>query len=244
MGFNTPFLNENTPSSLNDFGWFKVQRHTKTVLVEMLKTFFDRNKAVYSMSVPEITKLQNSDTTTNVYIEKNFPYEERKIPLIAISQVNAREKKTFIGIDNYSHTRFHYNSSSGEMDGGTNFYSGISEVDSTFIIVGLSSEQRSQLSEFINVCFTHYFRWQYFFYGPDGSMFSILPSTKELSFGTESEITSPSDLEIVYITTVTLSSFIEYKFREFSKDNIPIIASNIEFGQNPETGEYSGVVEF
>jgi hypothetical protein len=193
--------------------------------------------------MPELSEVQNSDTKIQVYIEKNFPYEERKLPLIAVTQVNSKEKKTFIGIDDYSHTKFHYNTSSGDMDGGVNFYSGISEVDSTFIIVGLSSEQRSQLAEFINICFTHYFRWQYFFYGPDGSMYSILPSTKELVFGTESEVTSPSDLEIVYITTVTLSSFIEYKFREFSKDDIPIILSNVEFVTDEETGEYSGTLE-
>lgn len=243
MGFNTPFLNENEPSAINDFGWYKVQRHTKTVLVEMLKTFFSRNTKIYAMSMPELTEVQNSESSTKIYIEKNFPYTERKIPLIAVSQVNFRERKSFIGIDNFSHTDFHFNSSTGALDGGVNFYSGMDNSDTTFIIVGLSSEQRSQLAEFVNICFTHYFRWQYFFYGPDGSMFSIVPSIKQLEFGAESEVSSPSDLEIAYITTVTVSSHIEYKFREFSKYDIPIVVENIEFVQNSETGNPSGIVE-
>lgn len=212
MAIDTHFNPEHTPGSINDFGWYKVQRQTKTVLANMLRQFFDATNQVYKISIPEIEEVKNDSVATRTHIERDFPFFERKLPLIAVALPSVKEKKLYIGADNWSSTKV-YTTSTGEKNFGYDFYSGMVNVPARFIIAGTSPEERMRLAEFVHICFTHFFRWQYIYEQEDGSFFSIVPATRELSMGGEQEISEQSNLNLIYITTVDMESLIEYSFR-------------------------------
>ena len=220
MGLETPFLTENTPDGLANFGFYKIQSHTKSVIVGMLKTFFHSINNTYKLQLPDIVGVQGEydiagvqspdpDTIT-VHIERDFPYTERKLPLILVSIKSAREKKMYVGSDNFAYWDEMITSTGNKV--ATRVYHGASEVTVGLIILTQSHEERMKYADLINMCFTHYFRWQYFYTLGDGDQFSISPNMSQLDFGAETEVTDESMTAIVYITDVTMETFIEYTF--------------------------------
>jgi len=211
MSFKTPFLPENMPKALANFGFYKVQRHTKSALVGMLENFFDSINAEYSIKMPEIIGTQNSEELTKVFIKKDFPYEQRQLPLIVVSIQSVKERKMYIGADNLVGYAVR-ETSSGKT--AVEVYQGAAEVTVVFIIVCQSPEDRMKYAELLNVCFTHYYRWQYFYTLGDHNMFSIVPNTTGLDIGPESEATDISPESLLYVTDITMISFVEYTFSD------------------------------
>ena len=211
MGFKAPFLVENQPKPLYNFSFHKVQRQTKSVLVDMIKNFFDSINKVYQLQMPEIIGVKNSEEATKVFVNRDFPYGERTIPIIIVGIKSAVEKKMYIGADNLVGYVIR-ETSSGKT--AVELYHGAATVTTALIVVTDNPESRMQLVELLNMCFTHYYRWQYFYTLGDGDMFSIVPNTSELEFGTESEADTDSPDTKLYVTDLTMTSHIEYSFRD------------------------------
>lgn len=211
MGFKTPFLSENQPKGVYEFGFHKIQRHTKTIVVDMVKNFFDSINKVYQLQVPEIIGVQNSDDAQKVFVDRDFPYGERKIPIVIVAIKKATEKKMYIGADNLLGHKIE-ETSTGQT--AVELYHGAADVSLGLIIVAESPEIRMQLADLLNICFTHYYRWQYFYTLGDGDMFSIVPNTTELDFGAESEATTDSPDTLLYVTDITMNVYVEYTFRD------------------------------
>ena len=220
MGFDTPFHPENRPDALFDFGFYKVQRHTKAAIVGMLKNFFDTINSIYKVQIPEILEIGNSGKDIKTFVDQNFPYKERVVPIILVAIKNAIERKLYIGADNLSHIEI-IETSTG-LKKAVNVYTGAADVNLALIVVSDTPDHRMRYAEMINMCFTHYYRWQYFYTtdngdGPHGDMFSIVPTTQPLEFGTESETKDLSDDTLLYLTDVSMKAYVEYSFRDTSE---------------------------
>ena len=209
MGLNTPFLPENIGASLFNFGFYKVQRHTKAIVVEFLNNFFSNNVQTYALTLPEIVDLQNSSDYTKIFVSADFPYTERKFPIIIVSVRDIKEKKMYLGADNIIGYRV-YGTSTGRES--VEVYAGAAEVTLNLTIVALSSEDRMKFAELINICFSHYYRWQYYYTLDDGSLFNIVPNTGTITFGGEEEVADPSKVNMIYAINMIMTSFIEYSF--------------------------------
>jgi hypothetical protein len=216
MGRDTPFHPEQYPGPIDVFGFYKIQRNSKTILVNILRNFFSQQSQLYKVTMPEIVEKLADTTIPKLFVERNFPFMERKLPLIAIAIKQAKEKKAYIGADNLLYPEI-AKSSTGDYLTGYNVYAGMSDIDVTFIIAALSPEERMQLVEILNMCFTHYYRWQYFYYDEENNMFNLTPSMTELSFGGESEVKDQSNMSLIYVTTVAMKCRIEYTFKDFAR---------------------------
>ena len=214
MSFKTPFVPDNQPDALYNFGFYKIQRHTKSAVVGMLKNFFNSINNTYKIQIPEVLEVQNSSDNEKIFIERDFPYKERKMPLILVAIKGASERKMYLGADNLLGLKIH-TTSTGEKT-AVELYHGAADISLALIIVALSPEERMQLTELVTLCFTHYYRWQYFYTLGDDNVFSIVPNTAQLEFGAESEVTDVSPESLVYVTDITMKSFIEYTFKDFS----------------------------
>jgi len=211
MSFKTPFLPENRPKAMANFGFYKIQRHTKSALVGMLENFFDSINTEYSLQMPEIIGTQNSEELTKIFIKRDFPYTERKLPLIVVAMQSVKERKMYIGADNLIGYDVR-ETSTGKT--GVEIYQGAADVTTSFIIVCQSPEDRMKYADLLNMCFTHYYRWQYFYTLGDNNMFSIVPNMVGLNIGPENEATDVSPDTLLYITDIAMTSFVEYTFSD------------------------------
>jgi len=220
VSFQTPFNPENIGSPLYNFGFYKIQRHTKSVFVEMLKNFFSNMVQSYRITMPDLFELQNSDNDDNkkIFISQDFPYFERKLPIIIVSLKGVKERKMYIGADNiigYKTITIPLRTSTGTSTGlskTVEIYGGAAEAEVALTVIALSPDDRMKICELINMCFTHFYRWQYYYTFGDGNMMTIVPSKTEISFAGESETGDVSKTSMLYINTMNLSSFIEYTF--------------------------------
>jgi len=212
MGFRTPFLPDNQPGDLVDFGFYKVQRHAKSSVVGMLRNFFDSINTTYKIQIPDIYEVQNSTDVQKIFVERDFPYKERKIPIILVTIKGATERKLYIGADNTSGMQVIETSAGVTV--ASDIYHGAADIMMSLIVVCQSPEHRMKFAELINMCFTHYYRWQYFYTLGDGNTFSIVPNTQPLEFGTESEATDVSPDSLLYIIDISMKCFIEYTFTD------------------------------
>ena len=230
MGFKTPFLPENQPGDLIDFGFYKVQRHTKSAIIGMLKNFFDSINSTYKIQMPDIHDIQNSSDVQKIFVERDFPYKERKIPIILVTIKGATERKLYIGADNTSGVRLVETSAGVTV--ASDIYHGAADISLSLIVVCQTTEHRMKFAEMINMCFTHYYRWQYFYTFGDGNTFSIVPNTQQLEFGTESEATDVSPDSLLYITDISMKCFVEYTFT----DSVNLHGILQEFTVDPTSG--------
>ena len=230
MGFKTPFLPENQPGDLIDFGFYKVQRHTKSAIIGMLKNFFDSINSTYKIQMPDIHDIQNSSDVQKIFVERDFPYKERKIPIILVTIKGAIERKLYIGADNTSGVRLVETSAGVTV--ASDIYHGAADISLSLIVVCQTTEHRMKFAEMINMCFTHYYRWQYFYTFGDGNTFSIVPNTQQLEFGTESEATDVSPDSLLYITDISMKCFVEYTFT----DSVNLHGILQEFTVDPTSG--------
>lgn len=233
MSFNTPFIPDNQPDALYDFSFFKIQRHTKSAIIGMMKSFFSTMNKTYKLQIPELVEVQNSTEATKLFIDRDFPYTQRKLPIIIVAIKSSLERKLYIGADN-AIGWVQNDTSTGRV--ASEVFNGAADLTLSLIIVAQSSEERMRFAEMVNMCFTHYFRWQYFYTLGDSNMFSIVPNTQQLEFGTESEVnTDATGANFLYITDITMKVYVEYTFKDI---NIVVGPKYWEIDQN------SGAIEF
>ena len=229
MALDTAFKLENSPGAIFNFSFLKMQRQTKTVIVNMLQNFFDAYNQEYKLQIPELVEVQNRVEDTKLFIERDFPYKERKFPMVIVSIKSAKERKMYIGADNYIDHKIIV-SSSGTIS-AVPMYTGAGTISLSLLIATNSPDDRSRLSELIAFCFTHYYRWQYFYSLGDGNTFSIFPNTEELEFGSESEVKDDaSALTYIYVTDISMKAHIEYTFTDVRTDSSVIGTVEVKGG--------------
>lgn len=215
MGFNTPFQPENTGAPVFDFGFYKIQRHTKAIITEMITNFLSSRIKLYELTMPDIISIQNTDELTKIHVTPEFPYEQRKLPLIVISIGSMKEKKMYMGADNLIGYKLIGTSTGVTYSTGlatVEVYGGAVELVLNITIATLSVEERMKLVELLNICFTHFYRWQYYYTYGDGNLFNIVPNTGTVSFGEEAETKEESKTSMIYAVNMTMNSFVEYTF--------------------------------
>jgi len=217
---------------LYEFSFNKIERATKSVMVNILESFFSTQSKAFEMAIPELTATRNTpNQPPKIHIKKDFPYTERTFPLIVTAIKEVKERKAYIGSDDL----FHIDAVTGPdgLKAGVENYVGMADVDLSLIVVTTSPDERSQLAEAIFLCFTHYFRNQFIYMGEDESLFSITPATKQITMGAETEITDESAVTMIYVKDIALSAFIEYHFRDFSVGKLYELR-NINYELNDE----------
>ena len=212
MGIHTQQNPEISSNGLYEFGFYKALRQTKSVLVSMLNNFFSIRNKTYGVVMPEIFAIQNSPNEKKVHVHRDFPFAERKFPLIIVTHSSAKERKPNIGADNLLYVDVQEN-----LDGtksGTNVYAGMADISVMLGIVATSPDERMMLSELVLMCFSHYYRGQFIYKGKGNELFSITPAGSEIDFGTESEVSDVSATTTVYVIDLGISVFIEYHFED------------------------------
>ena len=201
-----------TSGAISSFGFHKVSQQTKTVLVNMLMDFVDYRNQLFKSDIYEVNDFQTTNDTADkklLYILRDFAAVQRKFPSVVISIQNAVEQKPYVGADNFLYT------DSITLDGNmalTDIYAGMAQVECMFTIMCESSDQRSKLADMLFICFSNYFRGQFMYRGSDNSQFIITPAITPIAFGSEQEVIDANPMQAVYMTTMSLTSHIEYQF--------------------------------
>lgn len=210
MGLSTPFSPENRPKPLERFGFHKIQRQAKSVLIGIMENFFSSLNSEYAIKMPELIEVQTMNDVEKVFIKREFPYEERKLPLILVAIKGATERKMYIGADNFL-TYVTMTTSTGKKI-AVEKYHGAADMSFSIIIVAESPDDRERLADLLAMCFTHYYRWQYFYTTGDGDTFTIVPNTTQLEFGAQQTATEEKKVAMLYIVDISLKAFVEYTF--------------------------------
>lgn len=234
MGLFTTAHPEVSSGPLSRFGFYKAQQQTKTVIISMLERFFSAQSKSFSIPAPEIVEVQSNEAGSKLNIRRDFSSVERKFPMIIVAIRNARERKSFVGADNYLYTDIQTTPDGEKI--GWDVFAGMCDIELSLIVVTTSSEERMRYADLLHLCFTHYFRQQFIYYGEDGSLFSITPATKQVEFGAENEITDESKTTLVYVTEVVLSNFIEYHFKDYASDGKGYELKNLIYEIDNELG--------
>jgi len=214
---------------IHEFGFHKIERQTKTVINSMLNNFFSKRSKAYDIVIPEISSLQNipnSPENTKVHNRRDFPFEERKFPMIVTTIAGAKERKSYIGADDLLLINTRENPDGTKI--GHEVFAGMADIDLMLIIVSTSADERSKLAELIYMCFTHFYRGQFIYQDDIGNMFSITPGVKPVDFGAETEVTDESKTTLIYVKDMGLSTFIEYHFEDVATGDKLFELKNIE----------------
>ena len=240
MGIHTKGHSEISAGSLYEFGFYKALRQTKSAIVNMLNNFFSKRNKAYGVVMPEIFSIQNTPAEEKkVHAVRDFPFEERKFPLIVVTNAKAKERKPYIGSDNLLYVDVQENENGAKS--GKNVYAGMADVDVMLGIITTSPDERMMLAELVLMCFSHYYRGQFIYEGNGNDLFSITPGGNEIDFGTEAEITDESDTTTVYVIDVGISAFIEYHFEDPLPDGIFTEVQEISLDDDMDEG--LGVIE-
>lgn len=237
MSLNIPQHPEFTSGGLDEYGFHKVERQVKSIIKNILDLFFSKKAHLYRTAIPEIIETANgtTDESIKVFIERNFPFYERKLPLIAITCKRKKEKKPFIGTDDFLYESL-ITTSTGELS-LTNMYSNMFDVSVGLVLATISPESRMQLQELVSLCFSHYFRWPFMYKGGDGSYFNMIPSQTPIDISGENEVTDKSKTTLLYTSVVNLTSAVEYIFPEVV-DNFDLsIITGIQYLDNEPSTE-------
>ena len=226
---------------IDKFSAYKVERNTKTVIKNILDQFFSKYSTIYKLVAPEIIEIENNIKHTNLFIEKEFPFFERKLPFIAILSRTKREKKSFLGGDDYVYSQTTYDTSTGYVIGNNNMYGNMYEVPITLSIATTSPETRMQIAELVSLCFTHYYRWVYMYKDIDGSLYNVVPNSGIIEISSEKEISEGSGLNLIYTCVIGLISSVEYIFVDIADNYDQFYTTNFSLTQTDvitSTGNY------
>ncbi len=215
------------PGAISDFGFHKIERQVKATIKHILETFFSSQFQLYKIMMPELVEVQNTATITKTFIERDFPFFERKLPLIAIASKNKKELKPFLGTDDFLYQDL-VQTSSGLIS-SVNMYANMYHIPVELILATTSPEARMQLQELVNICFSHYFRWSYMYKGEDGSYFNVVPSITPIVITGENEVADKSATTLIYTTSLQFTSYIEYIFPDIGDNYLQFITEGFKY---------------
>jgi len=235
MGIYTTSHPDVTAGSIPEFGFQKVQRNTKTVIISMMEKFFSIRSKAYATIMPEVSSVQNTPNDIHINIFRDFPFQERKFPMIIVGITNHVEKHSYIGADDLRFINVVETPNGAHV--GSEIYGGMADIGLGLIVTTTSPDERSLLVELLTMCFTHFFRGQFIYKNEADELFSIVPGASPLTIGPEAEITDISKTTLVYVNTVGLKASIEYQFSDTITDG------KLYEVNHTEMDEDSGVIE-
>ena len=141
---------------IQGYGFHRTQKLTKQILVGIISRYFSRHHKSYQLALPSLSEFGDESGNSLLHILEEFPYQERKVPSIIITNSDAKEQKRYIGTDNTVATL-----RTGEK--AYQQYAGASAMLTTLVVIAESPDVRMELASLLHVCFTHYHRWHYFF---------------------------------------------------------------------------------
>lgn len=235
MGIYTTSHPDVTAGSIPEFGFQKVQRNTKTVIISMLEKFFSIRSKAYATIMPEVSGVQNTPNNIHINIFRDFPFQERKFPMIIVGITNHVEKFSYMGADDLRFINT-IETPSGSL-AGAEVFGGMADIDLGLVVTTTSPDERSLLVEMITMCFTHFYRGQFIYKNEADELFSIVPGARPLIIGPEAEITDISKTTLVYVNTVGIKTSIEYQFSDTITDGKFYELKNLEIDED------SGVIE-
>jgi len=264
MGIFTPFHPEITTGSIEDFGFHKVKRQVKTVYVNVVSDFLLYSKKIHGLDISELAEVSNMPgQAPRIFVERDFPYQTRKIPLITPIITNITERKPYIGIDNYLYPGVIENPDG--TNSGYDVYANMYDIELRMLVVAESNELRDQLLDLLMACFTNYYRGTYTYRDDIDNEFIITPSTRRVSSGNDSEITEENTTNLIFIGDITLKAFVEYHYKAYGEERYstaenvavgysgtnkgdadPVFTEEVEVGRTEivQDGLYSGPIEF
>lgn len=220
---------------LPDYGFHRMQHITRAVLSNILERFFNKNLKSYQLCLNTIDDYANDNLSgkQKLWILKEFPYGQRKVPSIVIELGDIRENKRYIGTDNEIAV---VETPSGKR-AETQYY-GSANIPVAFLIQAESHDVRQEVSDLIYSCFTHYHRWQYFFKGDDDSVFSITLSQDPVVLGTNKQISDSSGSQkVLYIKIVNITVSVDFIYFDNLKASKYTLIGNYAF--DPKNGTLS-----
>lgn len=213
---------------LDKFSSYKIERNTKTVIANILKQFFSKYSTAYKMVAPEIIEVENSIQSTKLFIEKEFPFYERRLPFIAVMTRNKKERKAFLGGDDFVYSQVIKNDI-GEVVARNSMYGNMYDVPVTLSVAATSPETRMQIAELISLCFTHFYRWVYMYKDIDGSLFNIVPNQGTVAISDESTIADNNTVTLIHTCVVTMLASVEYIFVNIADNFSKFSVTGFEF---------------
>ena len=195
---------------IEGYGFNRIQYLTRSVMCSILERFFSKRMPAYRLSINNLDTYSNDDDNNKktIWVEKEFQYNEQRIPSIIIKLGAMQEKKLYMGADSEVATWISPNNDRGETA-----YVGAANIPITFAVVTESTDVRREISDLIYICFTHFHRWHYMFEGDDESSFSIVPSQGLVNMGTDQEVAKSNDIKnTLYIKAITTSAYVDYNF--------------------------------
>ena len=210
---------------LEDFHWSFIETQTSSVIVEILKTFFNQNSSYFSVVFPSIESFQNSEDKKKLFVSKVFSYTTRKFPMIAVVVMQHQEKPVYIGSDNLVYIDKYIG-----VDGllyGQEVFGGKDNLQVTLLIATLSPEERRKLIDAVRFCFIHFFKTTFIYQDDDKSFFAISPTMEPIRVGSEKEIADEQGLQYICTNTIELSVLVEYRFKDYSKTFVQLSSIDI-----------------
>lgn len=192
------------------YGFNRIEYLTRAVFCSILERFFSKRSPSYKLAINNLSSYYNDDDNNKktIWIEKEFQYNEQRIPSIIVDIGEVHEKKLYLGTDSEVAKWVSPNKKRGET-----VYAGAANIPITMAIVTESPDVRREISDLIYVCFTHYHRWHYIFSGDDDSSFSIVPSQGSVILGSNQEVDKSDDIKnTLYIKSATTEAYVDYTF--------------------------------
>ena len=217
MGIFTPFQPEITSGALDNFGFHKIKRQVKSIYVNMITDFFSNTVKIHELDIPELEEVSNiNGQAPKLFIERDFPYTARKIPLIVpiISSIN--EKKSYLGNDNYLYPGVDENPDGTKS--GYDVYANMYTIALKILVVTESNELRDQLIDLLLACFTNYYRGTYTYRDDSDNEFIITPSNTRVVSGNDSEVAEANTTNLIFYGDISLSAFIEYHYKAYGEE--------------------------
>lgn len=206
MGLENPIYPHIASPNVQGFAYYKVLRQSRYVLVEMIKEFFNSLSSTPQIMCPEVIQFQGDEL--NVF--RDFPYGERKLPLVIVASSEGKEKKYYIGSDSSIGQTLLTTSSGNEV--AYEICIGAFQYNTVLFLVCESVEQRLMLAELLFQCFTNHYRWQYFYSIDKLTSFSIVPNTGSITLGREQETQEKGAINLLYVMDLTMPTHVEYTY--------------------------------
>lgn len=224
MGIFTPYHPEITTGSIEEFGVHKIKRQVKSIYVNMITDFFTYSKKIHGLDISELSELVTVEgQKQKIFIERDFPYNTRKIPLITPIITNITEQKAFLGIDNYLYPGVTI--ASDGTQSGYDVYANMYTIDLRILIVTEANELRDQIIDLLIACFTNYYRGTYTYKDDSDNVFIITPSTSKVVSGNDSELTEENTTNIIFLGDISLRAFVEYHYKAYGEDRYETITT-------------------
>jgi len=233
MGIFTPFQPEITSGALDNFGFHKIKRQVKSIYVNMITDFFSNTFKIHELDIPELSEVSNiNGEAPRLFIERDFPYTTRKIPLIVPIISNITEKKSYLGNDNYLYPGVNENPDGTRY--GYDVYANMYDIAIKILVVTESNELRDQLIDLLLACFTNYYRGNYTYRDDSQNEFIITPSNTRVVSGNDSEVAEANSTNLIFYGDISLTAFVEYHYKAYGEGRYTQIQNiNIDPSSSP-----------